>query len=148
MRYRASTDREIYLRSRSLFRRRLAEARREAWRTTCESTSTEDYWRLYRKVTRPSGGHGVEDLTTESGTASTDQEKAATLARVFFPALPPASSDQQEEELDSSWATHRPPGPVEYKPVTSEEISRTIKHIRVSAAPGLDGISTLCLKKS
>ena len=147
MRYRAGTDREIYLRSRSLFRRRLAEARREAWRKMCESTSTEDYWRLYRKVTRPTGDHGVEDLTTESNIASTDQEKTAALAKVFFPALPPASPDLQEEELDSTWATHRPPGPVEHEPVTSEELRRMIKRIRVSAAPGLDRISALCLKK-
>jgi hypothetical protein len=125
----------------------LVEARREAWRKTCESTSTEDYWRLYRKVTRPSGDPGVEDLTTEIGTASSDQEKAAALAKVFFPALPPASSDQPEEVPDSSWATHRPPGPVEHEPITSEELSRTIKRLRVSAAPGLDRISALCLKK-
>ena len=68
----------------------------------CESTSTEDYWRLYRKVTRPAGDHGVEDLQTESGTASTDREKATALAEAFFPPLPPASSDQQEEELNTS----------------------------------------------
>ena len=147
MRYRASTDRERYLRSRSLFRRRLTEARREAWRQLCESTSSEDYWRLYRKVTRPAGDQGVEDLQTESGTASTDQEKATALAKAFFPPLPPASPNQQEEELDTSWATHRPPGPVEHEPVTSEELRRAIKRLRVSAAPGLDRVSVLCLKK-
>ena len=147
MHYRASTDRERYLRSRSLFRRQLTEARRAAWRQLCESTSADDYWRLYRKVTRPPGDHGVEDLQLESGIASTDQEKAAALAKAFFPPLPPASSDQQEEELDTSWATHRPPGFVEHEPMTSEELRRAIRRIRVSAAPGLDRVSVLCLKK-
>ena len=146
MRYRASTDRERYLRSRSLFRRRLTEARREAWRQLCESTSSADYWRLYRKVTRPSGDQGVEDLQTESGTVSTDREKATALAKTFFPPLPPASLNQQEEELDTSWAAHRPPGHVEHEPVTSEELRRAIKRLRVSAAPGLDRVSVLCLK--
>ena len=147
MRYRASTDREIYLRSRSLFRRRLVEARREAWRKSCESTTTEDYWRLYRKVTRPSGEPGVEDLKTESGTASSDQEKATALAKVFFPTLPPTSSEQPEEEPDSSWAMHYPPRLVEHEPITSEKICHIICRVRVSAAPGLDRISALCPKK-
>ena len=147
MRFRTSTDRELYLRSRSLFRRRLAEARREAWRKMCESTSTDDYWRLYRKVTRPSGDHGVEALTTERGTTSTDQEKAAALAPVFFPALPPASPDPPEGAPDSPETPHRPPGPMEHEPITSEELRRTIRNIRVAAAPGLDRVSALCLRK-
>ena len=147
VRFRASIDRERYLRSRSLFRRTLAETRREAWRKLCESTSTGDYWRLYRKATRPSGDHGVEDLQIEGGTASTDSEKTAALAKVFFPPLPPASPDLPEEEPDTTWATHRPPGPLEFEPVTSEELRRAMKRLRVSAAPGLDRISVLCLKR-
>ena len=69
------------------------------------------------------------------------------MAEAFFPPLPPASPDQQAGELDTSWATHRPPGLVEHEPVTSEELRRAIKRLRVSAAPGLDRVSVLCLKK-
>ena len=89
----------------------------------------------------------MEELTHDGRTATTDSEKATLLAEVFFPPLPPAAPDSQAEEPDFSWRTHRPPGLPETELVTPRELIRVIKRLRVAAAPGIDGIAVLCLKK-
>ena len=63
VRFRKVADRERYLQSRSRFRRCLKENRRAAWRQLCSSTTSADYWSLYKKVNRAPGSHRVEELT-------------------------------------------------------------------------------------
>ena len=147
MRFRKIVDREQYLWSRSKFKQYLKANRRKGWQDLCNSTTSANYWSLYKKVNRVARNHQAEELTYESQTATTDSEKATMLARVFFPPLPLATPDSQVEEPDFSWQTHRPPGLPEMELVTPREVMRMIKRLRVAAAPGLEQITVLCLKK-
>ena len=147
VRFRKVADRERYLQSRSRFRQCLKKNRQFAWQELCSSTTSADYWSLYKKVNRTPGSHRVEELTHDGLTASTDSEKATMLAKVFFPPLPLAGPESEVEEPDFSWRTHRPPGLPETELVTPMELIRVIRRLRVAAAPSIDGITVLCLKK-
>ena len=65
----------------------------------------------------------------------------------LFPPLPPAGPSHHDEVTDFSWSTHRPPGLPESELVSTAELVRVIRRLRVAATPGLDGISVLCLRK-
>ena len=69
------------------------------------------------------------------------------LSRVFFPPLPPAGPSYHDEVTYFSWSTQRPPGLPESELVSTTELLRVIRRLRVVATPGLDGILVLRLKK-
>ena len=146
-RFQRISDRERYLQARSHFRHCLAKGRRAAWRELCSSTSSANFWTLYKKATRERGSRNVEELHFQQQIATTDLEKATMLSRVFFPPLPPADPSHHDEVTDFSWSTHRPPGLPESELVSTAELVRVIRRLRVATAPGLDGISVLCLRK-
>ena len=146
-RFQRISDRERYLQARSHFRHCLAEGRRAAWRELCSSTSSANFWTLYKKATRERGSRNVEELHFQQQIATTDLEKATMPSRVFFPPLPPADPSHHDEVTDFSWTTHRPPGLPESELVSTAELVRVIRRLRVAATPGLDGISVLCLRK-
>ena len=84
-RFQRISDRERYLQARSHFRHCLAKGRRAAWRELCSSTSSANFWTLYKKATREQGSRNVEVLYFQQQIATTDLEKATMLSRVFFP---------------------------------------------------------------
>ena len=138
--------REEYLRARSLFRRSLREEKREAWRRLCAETSSTDYWTMFRRLFRKRGQILIEDFTQGDEVISTDAEKARVLTTTFFPSLPAVTSPAQER-VEHAWRTHRPPGPEDSELVTPLEVLSAIRAMRMDAAPGLDGIPVICLKK-
>ena len=78
---------------------------------------------------------------------SSDEGKAATLAPVFFPSLPP-TSDSRQAAIDFAWGTHRPPGDQELVEVSLGEIWDAVKVMPSTSAPGLDRIPVIVLKKN
>ena len=68
------------------------------------------------------------------------------LATTFFPSLPIATSLTQKT-IEHAWSTHRPLGPKEFEKVTPRGILSAILSMRFDAAPGVDGIPVICLKK-
>ena len=76
---------------------------------------------------------------------STDAKKARVLTTTFFPSLPTATSLEQER-IEHTWSTHRPPRPEDPELVTPLEVLSATQAMRMYAAPRLDGIPAICLK--
>jgi hypothetical protein len=143
-------DREEFLYTRRLFRRTLERAKLDSWRRLCDGTSSSDFWALYRRLRREGSAGEVEDLIQGESVLTTDAEKAAALAAVFFPPLPESGGARQrtrQRSIEHTWSTHRPPGQDEAPPVTRAEVILAIRRTRGDAAPGLDGISALVYKR-
>ena len=81
---------------------------------------------------------------------TSDAEKAAVLAAVFFPSLPVSGGARQrtrQRSIEHAWSTHRPPGSGETPAVTRAEVILAVRRTRGDSTPGLDGIPALVYKK-
>ena len=105
--------RERYLHSCGKFKGCWKENMRTSWWELCSSTTSTDYWSLYKKMNHVSGSNRVEALTWGEKTTTVDLEKANMVDGVFFPSLPLATPELQAQEPDSSlrtpalWLFHR-----------------------------------------
>ena len=97
-------DREEFLLTRRLFRRTLERAKLTSWRRLCDGISTVDFWALYRRLRREGTGGAMEDLVQEDSVLTSDIEKAAALAAVFFPLLPESGGGETAHPEE----VHRP----------------------------------------
>ena len=102
-------DREDFLCTRRLFRRTLERAKRDSWRRLCDDTLTRDFWALYHRIRREGSAAEVEDLVQGDSVLSSDTEKAAALAAVFFPPLPESGGPRHhawQHSIEHAWSTH------------------------------------------
>ena len=83
----------------------------------------------------------------DSEVVSTDAGKAAALAPIFFPSLPP-STDSRQAAIDFAWGTHRPPGDRDFVEVSLGEVRDAVKAMPLTSAPGLDHIPIVVLRKN
>ena len=143
-------DREEFLLARRLFRNTLEQAKVTSWRRLCDGTSTVDFWALYRRLRREGTVGAVEDLVQGDSIATSDAEKAAALAAVFFPSLPESGGARQrtrQRSIQHAWSTHRPPGQGEAPVVSRVEVILAIRRTRGDSAPGLDGIPAVVYRR-
>ena len=82
-------DREHFLEARRAFRGEVATAKRDSWHRLCTESTRADLWSLYRRLSQPRAHDDVDSLVIDSEVVSTDAGKAAALAPIFFPSLPP-----------------------------------------------------------
>ena len=143
-------DREDFLFIRRLFRRTLVQAKLTSWRRLCDGTSTVDFWALYRRLRREGTGGAVEALQQGDRVLTSDAEKAAALAAVFFPPLPESGRGRRrtrQRSIEHAWSTHRPPGREETPVVTRGEVILAVRRTRGDSAPGLDGIPAIVYRR-
>ena len=143
-------DREEFLLTRRLFRRTLEQAKLTSWRRLCDGTSTVDFWALYRRIRREGTVGAVEDLVQGDSILTSDAEKAAALAAVFFPPLPASGGVRQrtrQRSIEHAWSTHRPPGQGEAPAVSRAEVILAVRRTRGDSAPGLDGIPAIVYRR-
>ena len=140
-------DRERFLEARRAFRGEVATAKRDSWHHLCTESTQADLWSLYRRLSQPRAHDDVDTLAIDSEVVSTDAGKAAALAPIFFPSLPP-STDSRQAAIDFAWGTHRPPGDRDSVEVSLGEVRDAVKAMPLTSTPGLDHIPVVVLRKN
>ena len=105
-----------------------------------------NFWSLYHRVRRGWEPQGVETLHQGEQTIVTDDGKAEALVGVFFPQLPPQRIVEQQE-IDDSWNTSKPPSFSEKIGFSSSEVITAVRRQRPGAAPGRNKISPRLVRK-
>ena len=129
------------------FRREVATAKRDSWCRLCTESTRTDLWSLYRRLSQPRAHDDIDSLLIDGEVVSTDEGKAAALAPVFFPSLPP-SRDSRQAAIDFAWGTHRPPGDRDFVEVSLTEVQEAVKAMPLTSVPGLDQIPVVVLCKN
>ena len=89
---------------------------------------------------------GVDTLHQGEQTIATDVGKAEALAGVFFPQLPPQRTVEQQG-IDDSWSTSKPPGFSERIGFSPSEVITAVRRQRSDAALGRNEISPRLFRK-
>jgi ribonuclease HI len=134
---------EAYRKARNEKGRLIKKALRKAHRTRIQeaTASTTGLWKLARWAkNRELRQAQTPPLKTADGELATDpQQKAHALQQAFFPKPP-------EADL-SDLHGYKYLAPIEFPPITEQEIARAIKRAAPRKAPGTDGIPSLILQR-
>ena len=103
-----------------------------------------DLWSLYRRLSQSRTHDDVDSLVIDSEVVSMDASKAAALAPIFFPSLPPLT-DSRQAAIDFAWGTHRPPGDRDSVEVSLGEVWDAVKAMPLTSTLGLDHILVVVL---
>ena len=125
----------------------MATTKRDSWRRLCTESTRTDLWSLYRWLSQPRAHDDIDSLSIDGEVVSTDEGKAAALAPVFFPSLPPAR-DSRQAAIDFVWGPHRPPGDRDFVEVSLTEVRDALKAMPLASAPSLDHIPVVVLRKN
>ncbi|GBN78320.1 Putative protein in type-1 retrotransposable element R1DM [Araneus ventricosus] len=122
---------QICSRERAQYRRLLARTRR-AWSKFCEDAANpfgRHYKAIFRKRRPPS------DLFQQSTPADTEVEQAENILRTLYPATTPETSAGPSPAAQND------------RPFSSREITRIIKNVNKTKAPGFDGLDNIILQQ-
>lgn len=133
-----------------LIKGEIGEERQSAWEEKTKKLVAQDnsLWRVTRKLKNQQ--FTMPPLTTASGIAESDEEKAEALAEALkkqfkpHPSLCPQLHSQLEEEVINYLLS--PPAQLP-QPITEEEVARTITNLQNNKAPGPDKITNKILKQ-
>ena len=127
-------------------RKAVATARQKSWTDFCETTSEQNMWDQFQRISRPHRPPHTADLFVDNTWITDDLGKAEALGRSFFPDNQPIQDPfhcQIEAEVEAILSTTHSQEP---PPVTSRELHDAIYTPGPWKAPGPDGIPYTCLR--
>ena len=125
----------------------IIQAKRQHWTNYLEEMSAADIWTANKFIKEPAGDGGcpriptlkTRDAAGAEQTINTNDDKAKTFAKTFFPPSPPLENDQE----DFIYPEPLPDPP----PITKEQVRRHITKLSPYKAHGPDGIPNVVLQK-